>query len=289
MPRTLKTADWFDPDGLPIKIERREPQEEFGYHAHEFSEIVVITGGRAMHVVGRDSWPLLAGDVFVIGGPQAHNYEQMESLQLVNILFQPARLNLELLDLPTLPGYHALFKLEPAWRKRHRFKSRLHLPPKELGILLGLIDALQAELDTRAPGFHFLGTTLFMQIVGYLSRCYSQTQNPDSRALLRLGEAISHLESHFQEPANLEELAATARMSKRSFLRAFQAATGSSPIAFLIKLRLNRAARLLREGSAEITEIAFDVGFNDSNYFTRQFRTMFGVSPRVYRNVQRAG
>ncbi len=289
MHRTLKTSDWFHPDGFPIKIERREPQEEFGYHAHEFSEIVVITGGRAQHVVGRDTWPLLAGDVFVIGGSQAHNYEELEALQLVNVLFQPSRVNLELFDLPTLPGYHALFKLEPAWRKRHQFKSRLHLQPKELGVLLGLVDALDTELESRAPGFHFLATTHFMQIVGYLSRCYSKSLNPDSRALLRIGEAISHLETHFQEPVNLDELAAIARMSKRSFLRAFQAATGSSPIAFLIKLRLNRAASLLRQDDADITSIAFEVGFNDSNYFTRQFRTIFGISPRVYRNVKRAG
>jgi AraC-like DNA-binding protein len=73
-------------------------------------------------------------------------------------------------------------------------------------------------------------------------------------------------------------------MSKRSFLRAFQAATGKSPIAYLIQLRINRAASLLRRGDDSITDIAFLVGFRDSNYFTRQFRKVFGTSPRAYRN-----
>ena len=72
-------------------------------------------------------------------------------------------------------------------------------------------------------------------------------------------------------------------MSKRSFLRAFQSAVGSAPIAYLIKLRLSRAATLLRRAGEGITSAAFKTGFNDSNYFARQFRKMFGLSPREYR------
>ncbi|MEA2630957.1 MAG: hypothetical protein QOE66_1176, partial [Chloroflexota bacterium] len=70
-----------------------------------------------------------------------------------------------------------------------------------------------------------------------LARCYSRSRNPDSRALLRLAEAISYLETHFEDPVDLDELASTAHLSKRSFIRAFRAAMGSSPIAYLIQLR----------------------------------------------------
>ena len=72
-------------------------------------------------------------------------------------------------------------------------------------------------------------------------------------------------------------------MSRRSFLRAFQAATGTSPLAWLISQRIHRACQVLRHTDRSITEIAFDVGFNDSNYFTRQFRKVTGFSPRAYR------
>ena len=76
-------------------------------------------------------------------------------------------------------------------------------------------------------------------------------------------------------------------MSQRSFMRAFQAAMGSSPVAHLIRLRLNRAATLLRHNDESITDIAFRVGFSDSNYFTRQFRNVMGVSPREYQRQPR--
>ena len=283
MVRILKTEEWFHRDGFPITVERRDPQEPFGLHAHEFMELVIVTGGHGLHVTGRESWPLGAGDVFVISTGRPHNYEGMDKLSLINILFQPKRLHMDFQDLTALPGYHALFTLEPAWRKRHRFKSRLHLSLAELGHVLGLVDQLDAELKSRAPGFGFMATATFMQMIGFLSRCYERSRNPDSKSLLRIAQAITHLETNLDRDTKLDDLAKIAGMSKRSFLRAFQAATNKSPIAYLIQLRVNRAASLLRRGNETITDIAFRVGFSDSNYFTRQFRKIFDTSPKAYR------
>ena len=282
--RTLKTKDWFHQDGFPIAVERREPQEQFGLHSHEFSEIVIVTGGRGLHVTDVSSWTLATGDVFVIGGPRAHEYRDIENLGLINILFQPQRLPLQTSDLGSLAGYHALFSLEPVWRRRHNFDSRLHLSPKELSVVLGTVDQLDEELKARSAGFAFMATAFFMQIVGYLSRCYGRTKNPNSRALLRIAETITYLETHLDEERSLDELAAMASMSKRSFIRAFKEATGSSPIAYLLQLRVSRASALLRrDDTISITDVAFQSGFSDSNYFTRQFRKIMGQSPRTYR------
>lgn len=283
MLRMLRTCDWFHPDGFPITVEKRDPQEAFEPHTHEFSELVIVTGGTALHVTGRESWPIGTGDVFVIGGNRAHEYSELKHLRLVNILFRPENLRLDMWDVPSLPGYHALFTIEPALRQQKRFGSRLHLTPKELGVVLGFVDALHHELIERSPGFAFAAIASFMQLVVFLSRCYSHSRNPDSRAVLRIASATSHLEAHFDEPLNLDDLAKRAHMSKRSFLRAFQAATGTAPIAYLIKLRLMRAAALLRRPEENVTSAAFNAGFNDSNYFARQFRKCFGMSPSEYR------
>jgi AraC-like DNA-binding protein len=287
--RTLKSRDWFHPDGFPIAVERRNPQLPFGPHAHQFAEVVLVTAGRGLHVVGRESYPLSTGDVFVISGSTRHDYRDMENLCLINVLFQPRKLSLHVADLPTLPGYHALFTLEPAWRHRHRHRSRLRLTPRELTTATSLADELDEELRSRRPGFGFMSIALFMQLVGYLSRCYSRARNPDSRALLRIAHAISHLETHFAEPIDLGTLIDIAHMSKRSFIRCFQAATGSSPIAYLIQLRIRRAAALLRDTHDTVTDIAFRVGFQDSNYFTRQFTRQMGSPPRAYRRRHQPG
>jgi AraC-like DNA-binding protein len=285
MPRVLKSADWFHSDGFPIAVERREPQGEFERHTHEFAELVIVTGGRALHVTGKEAWKLARGDVFVITGRRTHEYRDLEDLRLVNVLFQPRKLHLDLYDLRTLPGYHALFTLEPTWRQRHQFQSRLRITPRDLAVVGGLIDQLDGELRERAAGFGFLATALFMQLVGYLSRCYGRARNRDSRSLLRIAETITHLETHSTEPIRLDDLARQAGMSKRSFIRAFKEATGSPPIAYLIQLRVDRAATLFRQGADNVTEVAFQVGFDDSNYFSRQFRRALGMSPRAYRKT----
>ena len=289
MLRKLRTSDWFHPDGFPIAIERREPQEAFGPHTHEFSEIAIVTGGRALHVTGRESWPICAGDVFVIGGARAHEYRDLDDLRLINILFRPETLRIELWDLPALPGYQALFTLAPALSHKQQFLSRLRLSPKELGTLVAHAEVLDAELQARTPGFAFTAAASFMQIVAFLSRCYNRSKGSDARALLRIATAISHLEAHYDEPLNLDALAKLAHMSKRSFLRSFQAAVGSAPIAYLIKLRLNRAATLLRRADEDVTSAAFKAGFNDSNYFARQFRKTFGIPPSEYRKRELPG
>ena len=147
---------------------------------HEFSEIVIITGGSGLHVTGRESWPLAAGDVFVIGGSRPHDYRDIHDLRLINVLFDPAVLRMDLRDLTSLAGLsRALFTLEPAWRQRHQFKSRIHLTPKDLGIVIGIVDQLDEDLQARDTGFAFLATAHYMQLIGHLARCFSRSRNPD--------------------------------------------------------------------------------------------------------------
>jgi AraC-like DNA-binding protein len=277
--RALKASDWFNRDGFPLSIVWRNPHEKFTLHTHEFSEIVIILGGRALHVIGNESWPVVAGDVFVVGGSEAHDYREMKDLRLINILFSPERLLIDPLDLPALPGYQVLFS-----RGERNSLRTLRLAPGELGVGLSYVETLSHELDTRNPGFEFMSRARFMQLVCFLSRVNSQSRKrPDPNAMSCVGKAISHLEAHFAQPIKLDELARLTHMSKRHFFRAFQAATGSTPIAYLVNLRLTHAAEMLRRYDETVTSVAYKVGFNDSNYFARRFRAMFGVTPSEYR------
>ncbi|GAA5510986.1 helix-turn-helix domain-containing protein [Novipirellula caenicola] len=285
--QVLKKQDWFHQDGFPIVVERRDPQDPFGLHSHEFSEIVIITGGKGEHITGEDSYELCTGDTFVIGPTRPHDYLNMDQLRLINVLFDANDLPMTLSDLHSLPGYHALFTLEPAWRKRHGFNSRLQLSPPELVHAIHLVDQLDQELSSRSCGFGVMATTTFLQLATFLSRCYSKSRSPQSKSLLRIAEAISLIERHYADPITLDELVEISGMSRRNFLRAFEATMGCPPIAYLIRLRVRQACKLLSQTDKTITEIAFDVGFSDSNYFSRQFRALMKSSPRKYRSSQR--
>jgi len=284
MPRTLKKSSVFGEGGYPLAVQLHPGHvRTVTPHEHEFVELVVITGGMGVHVTEAEAFPILAGDVFVIPLGQAHSYQETESLALYNILFDPQRLQMPLADLRGLPGYHALFALEPRFRRQHRFQSRLRLDLEQIAHVTEHLERMRKDLAQQKPGYRFLGLARLMELIGFLSRCYSQTRMPTSRSLLRIGEVITHLETHYADPISLAELARMAHMSDRSLLRAFQETLGHSPIDYLLRCRVRRAAELLRQGDLRMTEVAFAVGFSDSNYFSRQFRRIMGLSPREFR------
>ena len=72
-------------------------------------------------------------------------------------------------------------------------------------------------------------------------------------------------------------------MSPSSLFRLFRHHVGHSPVDYLIRLRIGRAAEMLRRETARISEVSEAAGFTDSNYFSRQFHRVMGVSPRDYR------
>jgi AraC-like DNA-binding protein len=122
-----------------------------------------------------------------------------------------------------------------------------------------------------------------LELMVFLSRQYGDNRTEGGRVLLRVGGVIGALERDFARPWTVDEMAAMARMSRSSFLRAFRRAQGVAPVEFLVERRLREAERLLRETDRAITEIALDTGFSDSNYLARQFRRRRGCSPSAWR------
>ena len=266
---------------FPLVVNRQPRQGAIALHTHDFKELVIILSGRSVHYSGNDAYEIMAGDCFMV--EEAHGYRNSENLSLVNLLFVPDRLPLPWNEACKLPGYHAFFALEPRYRKQHNFRSRLRLSPQELSRISAWIDDMENELTARKPGFEIIALACFMELIGFLSRAYARMQGVQYSGLLGLSEVISHLERNYTEEIRLPELAKMARMSESSLLRSFRNAMGHAPIDYLVRLRIRHACGLLRQDMPGITEIAFRVGFNDSNYFSRQFRRVMGVSPREYR------
>ena len=106
----------------------------------------------------------------------------------------------------------------------------------------------------------------------------------DDQFLKQLQELI---EENISNPDfNIESLCEKFYMSRTSLFRKIKALTGESPNQFLRSYRLKRAAQLLRNKSGNITQIAFEVGFNNSAYFTKCFKEQFNQLPSEYQAVE---
>ena len=98
-----------------------------------------------------------------------------------------------------------------------------------------------------------------------------------------LQEAIVKVEQNINnEYYTIEQLSNDMCMSRMTFYRKIQSLTGQKPTEFVRTIRLTRAATLLKEGEMSIKEISFATGFSSVSYFSRCFRTMFGVPPTQF-------
>jgi AraC family L-rhamnose operon transcriptional activator RhaR/AraC family L-rhamnose operon regulatory protein RhaS len=283
--KKLRHQDYFADRNLPVDIHEEYSQRTIALHRHDFSELVVISGGEGLHYTEDSEYLVIAGDCFLIPPDLAHGYKTKQGLQLTNILFHP-----RLLEYPRftggndiMPGFYALFSFEPEYRKQHNFAGRLRLSPAQLLETAALIREIKEEKKQKEEGYVFMAMALLMRIIGYLSRCYVTNKSPETRPLLRLGTTFSYIEQNFSRDISLRELAELAHMSESSLNRAFKKTCGLAPIEYLIDVRIRESCGLLLHSEMPVGEIAHKVGFIDSNYFSRQFRKIMQVSPRNYR------
>ena len=275
----------FDDESFPLKSYHYQQQLEGENHYHDFYELIIVLNGNGQHITADKSYPISRGDVFVIQPFVQHTYEDTHNLEIENILFILEKLNIPQFDSRNITGYFALFNAEPMLREQHEFNSRLTLAHDQLAIVVQIIMKLHNELKNKNDGFHFMTTAYFMQLIGYLSRCYSHSTQKHSQKLLQISSMIDFIEINYHTHITLNDIAAKGNMSVRTANRMFKEALKMSPIDYLIKVRINNAKTILEKQQCTIFEAAFQSGFNDSNYFTKQFKKITSMSPREYRKL----
>ncbi|MBP6249233.1 MAG: response regulator [Bacteroides sp.] len=96
-------------------------------------------------------------------------------------------------------------------------------------------------------------------------------------------KAILYVENNIsRSELSVEELSRELGMSRVHLYKKLIHITGKSPVEFIRTLRLKRAAQLLRESQMNISEIAYEVGFNNPKYFSKYFKDEFGMLPSAY-------
>ena len=103
----------------------------------------------------------------------------------------------------------------------------------------------------------------------------------------RAVEAALWIDAHSHCEVDLEQAAGHARLSPFHFLRLFSGVLGVTPHQYLVRSRLRHAARLLADDERPVTDVAYDVGFNDLSNFVRTFHRAAGVSPLKFRKASR--
>ncbi|WP_460274739.1 AraC family transcriptional regulator [Celeribacter sp. ULVN23_4] len=102
-----------------------------------------------------------------------------------------------------------------------------------------------------------------------------------------IARTIDYLSTHLNEQVTIDDMADHVGMSRAVFHRRFKEATTMSPIQFMKSMRLNNAAMKIAEGKT-VSEAAWDVGYQSSSQFSREFKRMYGQSPREWSHSAQA-
>jgi AraC-like DNA-binding protein len=254
-------------------------------HGHDFTELLIFHGGQGVHRVNDQDYRVAPGTVSVVLPGQVHALVQRNDLRHIEVAFDLNRLPLPMYELRRIPGFHALFVLEPRRRGRGRFRSQLQLTQTRLADAVLLAESMRRENEEHPPGYEAFLLSRLLDLMIALSRQYTRSHHVEARALLRVGEVIAALERDYAGRWTVDELCRIAHMSKSALMPVFREATGQTPIDYLIHVRLRNAMNLLRTTDATITQIALETGFSDGNYFARKFRQVLGTTPTAYRKA----
>lgn len=126
---------------------------------------------------------------------------------------------------------------------------------------------------------------LFARLYEAASERAPSSLRPDSHSDELVRQVVGYLSTQYPEPVTIEGMAETLGYNRAYLSRMFKQHTSLSPITFLTKLRVDHGRRLLRERpELTVEQIASSVGFQDSLYFSKQFRRWYHQAPTEYRN-----
>jgi len=98
-----------------------------------------------------------------------------------------------------------------------------------------------------------------------------------------LAEARQYIDLHYAEQISLDQIADTLRISHFYLSHLFSRENDFSFVEYITQVRMQKAKDLLAAGAKNVSEAAYAVGYNDSNYFSKVFHRYFGVSPHAVR------
>lgn len=120
-----------------------------------------------------------------------------------------------------------------------------------------------------------------------LEKIHQKIHENTAKNDLRIQFVIDYIVLHAKETYTISQLSEMAGVAETTFRKLFKEQTGKAPNAFLRELKLTTAAKELLKSSDSVNSIAYGVGFEDPNYFSRMFKKTFGVTPNEYRTMAR--
>lgn len=277
-----KLASVLDVEWNNIRILYAEPWEiQFVVPAGERNnyEIHYLEKGSGVFTVGSREYPITAGDVVCLYSMEGNSFTSDEEFRFMFITFE--------IQNPSNP--ERIEELNASMRDGKHIK----LPNPDS--IQSLLHQLYRETSIKNKGYLFCSKLLLGNIVACirnhgLGSDAREIRFPANNKTQQLvNRVIIYLQENYMTNISLKDLGNLVNLHPRYLCTIFHQVNGQTINEFLRVIRLEKAKRLLLNTSLDITEIAMQVGFNSSQYFSRVFKDIEGLDPRTFRKSKSRG
>lgn len=292
---SLKFSEYFKENYFPVSVNFMTLRNNGGYngdktcvglHAHDFSEIVLLTRGTLVHHCNHQSEILTPGDFLLIHPGMEHSYSEINAqTRCCNILYN-AKIPIPILMLNKSPFLQQLYPgTNPHNNRAGRIAGTLDAAAlRETTPLLNLI--VREMKGERTPHHTTMLIALFSAIIVQLIRHCREEEPIDEDWTLNKVIVLMKARCH-ENQLSIKDFAKAAGMSPRTLLRRFRAAFGIGPMQYLQKLRVSNAVALLRNSSLTNKSIAWQCGFYNYSHMWYVFQRQLQCTPsEVRKNPQ---
>jgi signal transduction histidine kinase/DNA-binding LacI/PurR family transcriptional regulator/AraC-like DNA-binding protein len=148
-----------------------------------------------------------------------------------------------------------------------------------------LTESDMARLDRGVATVLSKGVFSLEETLAHVDAALERNRELSDEAQHLVRQAMAYIHEHYAEPISRADLAQRVALSEDYLTACFRKELGVTPIAYINRYRVNQAQQLLLDTRKSVTEIALEVGFSDSGYFSRVFRREVGLSPTDYRQT----
>ncbi|MBI5774282.1 MAG: helix-turn-helix transcriptional regulator [Verrucomicrobia bacterium] len=255
-------------------------------HWHDYYELFVALSGHGEWRCGNTRLPFSTGDVVLTDPLKIHGVLEMEASHTALVIVFHAG--------AVAPSGAALDRsFLSAWdRRSEKILPRLRGEDPLAGAVHGAILRLaRAWFDEKPSEARLMRLKVeFIQMLFQLSRSFGSGGQLEGESVTlrsqreaRLRSALEYLARHCHRSLSQPEVARAVGMSAGRFRAFFKQTTGWGFTDYLRDLRLERAARLLRETAESVAAVADMTGFADQSHLQRSFKAKHGISPLAYR------
>ena len=259
----------------------------FNWHWHHEVEFILMEEGQAEFHIGTQVRTLHSGEAVFIPSGQPHaaypikdnpfrfsaivfNMNLLKSFayDAIQTKYIDPLQDIESSSLSLIPGHNEseiniLKNLKTIIERHHEKKSGFEM------IIKGQLYMVFAELISNTP----------------LKPRDLKRESSDHDKLTRLKLVLQYIEEHYNEKLTVYDLASIIQMSEGHFSRFFKSFVRMSPIEYINSLRVDRAAKLLKETNTRIIDISMEVGFDNSSYFIKTFKRLKKCTPSEFRKI----